>query len=129
MGCTHHPAGHWRIGSGLFRVRTMSRTTFYQKNYTGWPPVLISEYNDPDSLHWETRTQEMKQLLILKMGEGTFLEWADRLFPGDSMDEATWKQIFDLYEAKFRVCQAKDREAERHDWPDDPKHYKTNGVF
>ncbi len=84
----------------------MSRTTFYQKNFIGWPPVLINEYNDPDSLHWENRTQEIKQLLILKMGGDAFLEWADRLFPGDSIDEATWKQIFDLYEVKFRLIQS-----------------------
>ena len=89
----------------------MSRTTFYQKNYVGWPPVLIAEYNNPDSYHWQIRTQEMKQLLILKMGGGAFLEWADRLFPGDTIDEATWKEIFDLYEAKFRVVQGEEREA------------------
>ncbi len=84
----------------------MPLSTFYSLNYIGWPPVKIVEYNDPDSLHWENRTQEIKHMLILKMGEDAFLEWADRLFPGDSIDEATWKEIFDLYEVKFRVCQA-----------------------
>ena len=89
----------------------MSKTTFYQKNFIGFPPVKIAEFNDPDSYHWQHRTQDMKHWLILKMGKDQFLEWADRLFPGNSIEEATWKEIFDLYEAKFRVIQGEEREA------------------
>ena len=88
----------------------MSRTTFYQKNYIGWPPVLISEHADPDSYHWQTSALDMKHWLILKMGADAFDVWADRLFPGDSIEQATWKEIFDLYDKKFRVYQAQDRE-------------------
>ena len=106
----------------------MSKTTFYQKNYIGFPPVKIAEYQDPDSYYWQNRTKDIKHWLILKMGENQFLEWADRLFPGDSIDDATWKEIFELYEAKFRVIQGEEREAERHDQDNDPKHYKMNGV-
>ena len=107
----------------------MARTTFYQKNFTGWPPVPNTEYTDPDSYYWENRTYDMKFWLIEKMGQGPFEAWAGRLFQDEDIDQATWKEIFDLYEAKFRVCQAEEREAEKHDWLDDPKHYKTNGVF
>ncbi len=105
----------------------MSRTTFYQKNYVGWPPVLISEFNDPDSRHWHDRADDMKQLLILKMDGEEFVEWADRLFPDDSINDATWREIFELYEAKYRVIQGEEREVERHDQDNDPKHYKMNG--
>ena len=106
----------------------MSRTTFYQKNYVGWPPVKIQEFADPDSYHWQTRANDMRHSLELKMGEGEFLGWAKRLFPDDSIQNATWREIFELYEAKFRVIQGEDREAERHDQDNDPKHYKMNGV-
>ena len=88
----------------------MSKTTFYQKNYIGFPPVKIQEFNDPDSYHWQQRTLDMKYWLIAKMGKIDFAAWADRLFPGDSIEEATWKEIFDLYEAKFRVIQGEERE-------------------
>jgi hypothetical protein len=50
------------------------------------------------------------------MGEEQFLEWVERLFPGDSIEQATWKEIHELYEAKFRVIQGEDRaEQARHD--------------
>ena len=88
----------------------MTRTTFYQKNYTGWPPVPNAEFEDPDSYHWQTRALDMTFLLIQKMGEQEFEVWAERLFPGDVIDQTTWKEIFDLYEAKFRVFQAEERE-------------------
>jgi len=89
----------------------MSKTTFYQKNYIGFPPVKIAEFENPDSYHWQQRTLDMKYWLIAKMGKTEFAAWADRLFPGDSIDDATWKEIFDLYEAKFRVIQGEEREA------------------
>ena len=84
----------------------MAKTTFYQKQYTGWPPVKIAEFNDPDSYHWQTSALDMKHWLILKMGAEAFDVWADRLFPG----EATWKEIHELYEAKFRVIQSRERD-------------------
>ena len=107
----------------------MTRTTFYQRNFIGWPPVPNAEFEKPDSDYWYARVFDMQKWLILKMGKEQFEEWADRLFPDDSIEDATWKEIFDLYEAKFRVCQAEEREVEKHGWEDDPKHYKTNGVY
>ena len=106
----------------------MSKTTFYQKNFIGFPPVKLTEYNDPESYHWQNRANDMRHWLELKMGEADFLKWVNRLFPDGDASNATWREIFDLFEAKFRVIQGEEREAERHDWEDDPKHYKMNGV-
>ena len=88
----------------------MTKTTFYQDQYTGWPPVKIAEFNDPDSYHWQSRALDMKHWLELKMGAEEFEAWAERLFPGDSIDQTTWKEIHELYEAKFRVIQIAERE-------------------
>ena len=106
----------------------MSKTTFYQKNYRGWPPVKIQEYEDPDSYHWQNRANDMRHWLELKMGEGEFLGWVNRLFPDGNAEDSTWKEIFELYEAKFRIIQGEEREADQHDQDNDPKHYKMNGV-
>jgi hypothetical protein len=91
--------------------------------------VRISEYADPDSYHWKNQAENYQLMLAEKMGDEEFAEWADRLFPRDSIEEATWKEIAELYEAKFRVIQAEERGAEKHDWENDPKHFKTNGVY
>lgn len=82
----------------------MAKTTFYQRTYMGWPAVKIKDYTDPDSNHWENRALDMKHWLILKMGKDEFKEWADRLFPDDTIEQATWKEIWELYKAKFESC-------------------------
>ena len=88
----------------------MARSKFYSRKFTGWPPVKIQEYEDPDSYHWQNRANDMRHWLQLKMGESGFLEWVNRLFPGGDASNVTWKEIFDLYEAKFRVIQGEERE-------------------
>ena len=103
----------------------MSKTTFYQKNYIGHPPVKLSEYENPGSYHWMNQALNYECWLKLKMGEEQYYEWAGRLF--QEGNEPTWKEISELYEAKFRVIQREEREAERHDQDNDPKHYKMNG--
>ena len=97
------------------RVKIMANDYNYQR--TGWnkrgPIVALqmenaryqSELLNPDSYYWQTRALDMKFWLIQKMGAQEFDEWADRLFPGYSIEEATWKEIHELYEAKFRVIQ------------------------
>lgn len=60
-----------------------------------------SEILNPDSRHWENKTWAVQEKLVEKMGAAEFEAWAERLFPGDSIDDATWKEIFELYQAKF----------------------------
>jgi hypothetical protein len=83
-----------------------------------------TELLDPDSYHWKNKANNWRFALIELMGEAAFLEWADRLFPGDSIENATWQEIAELYEAKLHVIQGDDRH-----WSDDPKHYKMNGYY
>jgi len=87
----------------------MGKTTFYQKNFTGWPPIPNSEHKNSDSYYWQTRTQDMKFWLIENMGEGAFVEWVDQVFPDDNIEQSSWKEIFECYEAKFRECKEIDR--------------------
>jgi hypothetical protein len=87
------------------------------------------EISDPESYYWQNKTRNFKLRLIEVMGGEQFVEWAERVFPGATIDEATWKQIAEQYEHKLRIEEgAPDkRECERHDWQNNPKHYKTNG--
>ena len=83
----------------------MTRTTFYQINYTGWPPIPNLEYGNPDSYYWQTRTHNMKFWLIENMGQEAFIEWENQLFPDEAIEQSSWKEIFECYEVKFRKCQ------------------------
>ena len=87
-----------------------------------------SEVLDPESKYWQGKVEITKDLLITSMGEVEFVEWADRVFPGETIDQATWKEIAELYDQKFRRIQAEIALGESHSWMDDPKHFKTNGV-
>ena len=89
-----------------------------------------SEIVDPDSRYWESRTFQTKDLLIECMGEKEFGEWAKRLFPADTIDSVSWKEIHEAYEQKHQRIQAEVAMVDAvRDWEDDPKHYKTNGVY
>ncbi len=84
---------------------------------------------DPESLYWKNRALNSGQNLADCMGTKDFQEWAERLLPGDSIDEISWEEIHELYEGKFQRVQAEAAMGEGHDWEDDPKHCKMNGVF
>jgi outer membrane biogenesis lipoprotein LolB len=87
------------------------------------------ERSDPESYHWQNKTRNYKMRLCEVMGDAEFEAWADRAFPGDTIDDATWKQIAELYAAKLHIEEGApdERECERHDWKNNPKHYKTTG--
>jgi hypothetical protein len=108
---------------------------------TGWnkrgPTVAMqlenalerSELLNPDSDHWAKKAIAMRNQLSDEMGWDEFNEWVVRLFPEETIELHTWKEIFELYEAHLKVCQMVEREAELHDPNNDPRHLKTNGVY
>ena len=88
-----------------------------------------SEILDPDSKYWEIRTFQAKDHLVLCMGASEFDEWAERLFPGDVINDVPWKEIHEVYNEKFQRIQAEIAMVDAHDQDEDPRHIKTNGVF
>ncbi len=88
-----------------------------------------SELLDPDSDYWQARTFRSKDFLRQCMGDKEFEEWAERMFPGDTIDQATWKEIHEAYDGKFQRVQAEIAMVDDHDRQEDPRHIKTNGVF
>ena len=59
------------------------------------------EESNHDSALWEQRTWRIVEALKTQMTDIGFALWANRVFPGASIDEATWKQIHDLYKHKL----------------------------
>ncbi len=89
-----------------------------------------SEIVDPDSRYWENRTFQTKDLLVDCMGASEFEEWAGRLFPADTIDQISWKEIHEAYFGKLQRIQSEIAMVDAvRDWEDDPRHCKTNGVF
>ncbi len=90
---------------------------------------MQSEILNPESDYWEIRTNITRDHLASCMGDQEFMEWIERLLPGDSIDGMTWEEIHKFYEGKFQRVQAEIAMGDGHDWEDDPRHFKTNGVF
>ena len=88
-----------------------------------------SQILDPDSDYWRNRTYLSRNHLVLCMGEKEFEEWAERMFPGESIDSVPWKSIHSAYDEKFQRVQAEIAMKDERDWEDDPRHIQTNGVF
>lgn len=87
------------------------------------------ERSDPESYYWQNQTRNYKLRLCEVMGAAAFEEWADRLLPDDVLEQTTWKQIAELYQHKLHIEEGVPTQAEidRHDWMNDPKHYKIQG--
>ena len=89
--------------------------------------MIQSEMSNPDSAYWKQRVAYSRNLLERYMGDREFKEWAERRFPGDSIDSFTWEEIHEAYSEKFQRVLAELAMVYTHCWENDPKHYKTNG--
>lgn len=77
---------------------------------------------DPDGYYWQNETQNIKLALIEQMGQDEFEQWAESVYPGDSIDAVTWEQICGTFARKFAELIHLDDDG--RDWMDDPRHYK-----
>lgn len=79
----------------------MARTTFYQSQFIGWPPVNVAEIANPDSRHWEQQFRAARNWLAREIGEDEYREWAEAVWPGKTIDGLTWKQIHTMTNAAY----------------------------
>ena len=75
----------------------MAQTSFYSVRYTpSWPPVLWTEYNDPDSEYWHGEAVLAGKLLEARMGTEAFCSWYE------AQDETdTWRALASQVNAKL----------------------------
>lgn len=79
----------------------MARTTFYQKNYIGWPPVPVSEIANPKSGYWrETALAECGKLAD-EIGVAAYQAWVEAIPEPES-----WKALFDAAAGRRKVVES-----------------------
>lgn len=61
-----------------------------------------SERLNPDSYYWQNETRNVKLALIDAMGDDEFLAYAESIFPDNTIEDYTWKQIHDTYFEKLK---------------------------
>ena len=54
-------------------------TTFYSKNFQGWPPVANPQVADPESEHWHEMAMDACALLVAKIGAEQYHAWLDEI--------------------------------------------------
>ena len=86
-----------------------------------------SEVLNPESYYWQNATWNMIYALAEKMGRDEFEAFAELTFPGDSIDQYTWKQIHGTYFAKLERLQFEELDAAARGWINDPGHLKMRG--
>lgn len=87
-----------------------------------------SEELNPESYYWQNASWNMVAALAEKMGEVEFEAFAELTFPGESIDQYTWKQIHDTYAAKLARVKVEELDADARSWIDDPAHLKMRGT-
>lgn len=82
----------------------MARTTFYQKNYVGWPAIPTKEFYNANSLYWKERASEVSRRLVALIGQEAYEKIID-----DSV-ELSWKGYYELFNAMVKAAQAEPEE-------------------
>lgn len=75
----------------------MARTTFYSRNYIGWPPIPISEAVNANSQHWRSEAMIAARRLIERMGFEAYCAWVDYM-----PDGFTWREFHQRCQDKLR---------------------------
>lgn len=55
----------------------MSRTSFYSRNYAGWPPVSLAAIANPESEYWHQMSMATCRQLVEAIGKTAFDAWLD----------------------------------------------------
>lgn len=83
--------------------------TFYTVNYPAigqdGRPAHVSEVANPESLYWQAEAETYSTWLSLKLGEVDCKALLERIFPGESIQDKTWKEIADAHRRAFRAVQ------------------------
>lgn len=91
--------------------------TFYTVNYPAigadGHPAHISEVANPESLYWQAEAESYSTWLSLKLGVKDCKDLLDRVFPGESIQDRTWKEIADAHRRAFRAVQDGERDLDQ----------------
>lgn len=86
-----------------------------------------SEVLDPDSYYWQNQVRNVKHALEEIMGPDDFENWAEARYPGPSIEQESWKEIYLAFVVKLEDLTDGESGSEFHDWRNDPKHYRMAG--
>ena len=50
---------------------------------------------NPDGRYWQLGVQALQGQLTERIGREAYAEWAELVWPGDSVDKFTWKQMYE----------------------------------
>jgi len=78
----------------------MGRNNFYAKNYTDWPPIPNEEYNDPNSMYWETECRKVEHLLLIYGGPDLLTVKQGEVV---ALPNITWKAAHGVFFAAFNT--------------------------
>ena len=91
--------------------------TFYTVNYpaidANGHPAHISEVANPESLYWQAEAETYSAWLSLKLGVEDCKALLERVFPGESIQDRTWKEIADGHRRAYRAAQDGERDLDK----------------
>lgn len=67
--------------------------------------VHISETLDPDGAYWMDLAYDLKNAIEGRLTFPLFHKIADRVFPGEAIQQKTWKEITEIWQRVYRLAQ------------------------
>jgi hypothetical protein len=84
----------------------MAATTFYSKNFVGWPPVPLAQFTNPNSAHWRERclavVERFDDRAPAHLTKAEW-EWLGNTIAAHLGEAATWQQYYDAYQAALEA--------------------------
>lgn len=71
----------------------MTRTAISRRSLEDYYQRAAAERANPDSIYWEYESKASQATLEAMIGEKAYEAWAELVWPGDVIDECTWKDI------------------------------------
>ncbi len=75
--------------------------------------IHVGDTLDPDADYWSERAIALKDGIEIKIGFPAFHAVVDRIFPGETIQEKTWKEIRDAWERVYRAIKGGITDPER----------------
>lgn len=95
------------------RINNLGRTAGGRFAYAGVLSLSTEEDFPPDSKYWKMYAMRAIRQLVEIIGDDAYFQFGDICWPGQTIQELTWRTICEMTEAAVELAKGGERDAEK----------------